>query len=128
MNLILVFSKVFWYIKKEFGITVSVFLAKSSKSSLSHDTMDCIVTQGSWVQPGVPQYSRAGAGARSKTLRYGLTTRLARATTRPACEQGRATRACGWHRHGVSRDTKFVSWLGVTVWCRDTEQQGCDTA
>ena len=32
MNLILVFSKVFWYTKEDFGITVYVFLAKSSKS------------------------------------------------------------------------------------------------
>ena len=32
MNLILVFPKVFWYTKEDFGITVFVFLTKSSKS------------------------------------------------------------------------------------------------
>ena len=32
MNLILVFPKVFWYTKEDLGITVSIFLAKSSKS------------------------------------------------------------------------------------------------
>ena len=30
MNLLLVFPKVFWYTKEDFGITVSIFLAKSS--------------------------------------------------------------------------------------------------
>ena len=32
MNLILLFPKVFWYTKEDFGISVSIFLAKSSKS------------------------------------------------------------------------------------------------
>ena len=32
MNLILVFPKLFWYTKDDFGIIVSVFLEKSSKS------------------------------------------------------------------------------------------------
>ena len=32
INLILVFPRVFWYIKEDFGITIYVLLAKSSRS------------------------------------------------------------------------------------------------
>ena len=68
-----------------------------------------------------------GATIRTATLRHGPTTWPARATTRSACTQGRAAHAHAWLGHGVSRDTRFVSWLGATIWCPDMAQQGCDT-
>ena len=52
-------------------------------SSLSHDTIDCIVTQGS---RGVQQ----GATIRPGALRHGPMTRPARAMIRPAHTQGSA--------------------------------------
>ena len=67
-------------------------------SSLSHDTMDCIMTQG------------VGACCRGATTwPGGPTTRPVRATTRLACAHGRlAARARGL-ASGVCHDTNIVS-------------------
>ena len=89
-------------------------------SSMSHDTMDCIVTKG------------AEACSRGATIwPRGLATRpydtASKGRYMAGLRIGQAARASRCPGHGVSRNTKFVSWLGETVWCCDTAQQGCDT-
>ena len=71
---------------------------------LGHDTTNYIMTQDSWAQPGVPRYSRAGAGARSRKLRDGPAIRPRGATTLSARAQGHAVaRARTWPSRGMSR-------------------------
>ena len=77
-------------------------------SSLSHDTMDCIVTQGTGASskgatilpkgPTTQPHDTAAKGHDTAGLRAGAS----------------GAHACGWPDHRVSCDTKFVSWLGAT--------------
>ena len=95
-----------------------------SFSSMSHDTMDCIVTQG------------AGACSRvATTPPEGLVTQPHDTANKghdtvDLCAGARARARMAWP--GVSRDTKIVLWLGATVcvaiWCSRPAMQRCDTA
>ena len=80
---------------------------------LSHGTMDCSVTQGSWALLQEPRYGQA-----TPTTRRGEAT--IQTTTRLACEPGVQQRLPA---HGLakgSRDTKHCIVAEGRLLCHDT--------